>query len=218
MKNNSYRHWISGVSKKGFTLIELLVVIAVIGILASVVLASLNSARQKGRVANIKANLKNAVTQSSLYYSNNGTYSGLCSDSTMQSFITALGGTGSAACYVASALSSTEFGLAAIYNGEYFVASPDGVLQIDTTNTGGTANWASALTACSSTGKRLMSVSSFKAIYDIAGSLPQTFSSNVYYSTTENPVNSAQVYRISLGDGAVYAGDKTSSLYVRCGM
>lgn len=38
-------------TRKGFTLIELLVVIAIIGILAAVVLVSLNASRQKGRNA-----------------------------------------------------------------------------------------------------------------------------------------------------------------------
>jgi prepilin-type N-terminal cleavage/methylation domain-containing protein len=54
--------------KQGFTLIELLVVIAIIGILASVVLASLNSARIKGKDANIKGTLNGIRAQAELYY------------------------------------------------------------------------------------------------------------------------------------------------------
>jgi len=56
---------------KGFTLIELLVVIAIIGVLASVVLAAVNSARTKGSDSAIKANLAGARAQAELFYDNN---------------------------------------------------------------------------------------------------------------------------------------------------
>lgn len=58
----------------GFTLIELLVVIAIIGVLASVVLASLNSAREKARNASYAAQIKEYEKALALYYSNNGQY------------------------------------------------------------------------------------------------------------------------------------------------
>jgi prepilin-type N-terminal cleavage/methylation domain-containing protein len=57
---------------KGFTLIELLVVIAIIGILSSVVLVSLNTARSKGNDASVKANLGAVRTQAELYYNDAG--------------------------------------------------------------------------------------------------------------------------------------------------
>ncbi len=59
---------------KGFTLIELLVVVAIIGILASVVLASLSTARGRGKDAAIKSALSSAISQAEID-ANGGAYS-----------------------------------------------------------------------------------------------------------------------------------------------
>ncbi len=53
---------------KGFTLIELLVVIAIIGILSSVVLASLNTARNKGADAAVKGDLAGVRSSAEVIY------------------------------------------------------------------------------------------------------------------------------------------------------
>jgi len=57
----------------GFTLIELLVVIAIIGILASIVLASLNTARLKSRDARRLADIKQLQIGLKLYFDAQGT-------------------------------------------------------------------------------------------------------------------------------------------------
>lgn len=59
---------------RGFTLIELLVVIAIIGMLSSVVLASLSSARMKGRNAKRMADMKSLQTALELYYDDHNAY------------------------------------------------------------------------------------------------------------------------------------------------
>lgn len=58
----------------GFTLIELLVVIAIIGLLASVVMASLNTARAKGRDAKRLAEMNTLANALALYYDDHGYY------------------------------------------------------------------------------------------------------------------------------------------------
>lgn len=59
---------------KGFTLIELLVVIAIIGILSSVVLASLNTARLKSRDAKRVSDMKQLQIALEFYFDQNSAY------------------------------------------------------------------------------------------------------------------------------------------------
>lgn len=63
-------------SSRGFTLIELLVVIAIIGILASVVLASLNSARERARNTGYVATIKEYQKALELAFNDHNAYPG----------------------------------------------------------------------------------------------------------------------------------------------
>jgi len=83
--------YIQGRGEKGFTLIELLVVIAIIGLLSSVVLASLNGARNKGADAAIKSQLKSVQSQAEIVYDNAtpNSYEGVCEDANVVLEVTA---------------------------------------------------------------------------------------------------------------------------------
>ena len=76
--------------QKGFTLIELLVVIAIIGILAAVVIGSLNDARSGGQNASIQQSVANVRSQAELFYNGGGyTYTGMCGDTRVTNLINA---------------------------------------------------------------------------------------------------------------------------------
>lgn len=61
-------------TKKGFTLIELLVVIAIIGLLSTLAVVALGSAREKARDSKRLSDIKQVQTALELYYTDNNAY------------------------------------------------------------------------------------------------------------------------------------------------
>jgi general secretion pathway protein G len=62
------------INKKGFTLIELLVVVAIIGLLSTLSIVALNTARAKARDSRRVSDIKQIQTALELYYNDNAAY------------------------------------------------------------------------------------------------------------------------------------------------
>jgi len=200
MKKTFNRISLSG----GFTLIELLVVIAVIGILAGVILASLNSARAKGRVASVKSNLRSMVAEAELHYSNNGNYSTLCNaGGQVEKMINAIvNAGGKAACYT---LDGTRWAASASIAGTNLSVNSSGAGTFDPTP-GALATWDNANAYCAGIGKRLATLEQMKALY-IANDngVPAGFTQAVYWTSSEY-VSPASAYYIHMQVGGSYPG------------
>ena len=124
---------------QGFTLIELLVVIAIIGILSSVVLASLTTARSKGTSAAVQAELANARAQAELYYSTNSnkyattdgnTYASpgtsLFTAGAVNGLSTLLSDAAAKGATITGAASTTDWAAQAFVNSTYFCVDSTG--------------------------------------------------------------------------------------------
>ncbi len=225
---------------RGFTLIELLVVVAIIGILASVVLASLNSARTKGKGAAIKSNLKNMIGQAELAYDIPGNYSAACASvAPMLSAINSAGATSSCFSFNSSGFADIYLRWGAsgtIYSStapvKAWSSSPRGAVTWDAqgVNSSGafvgtdvTMTWDAANTACTISGGRLPAMEELKTLADAtyAGSgsttyTPAGFVASSYWSSTTVPSDSTAVYYVGMSTGGIATILKTGTLYVRC--
>jgi len=205
---------------KGFTIIELLVVVSIIGVLASIVLSSLSEARTRANIVSIQSTLRGFQTQAIIYQLDNDTFTGLCtySDNTVHESVQMLidklkstAGEDRVRCIVRTSdvgltnsihfqegdqLEQKNFGLAVYYDNKFYAVDVQGVMTLDTANTGGSVTWPVASQLCADLGKRLPPIEVLKAVRHTAGGTAGF--STVHFSSTLSNYSSIYVYRMNM--------------------
>jgi len=112
--------------QKGFTLIELLVVIAIIGILASIVLASLNTARDKAKDTSASGSMSQVRGVAEIEFDDaDASYDGVCADAEVTK-LTAAAGTQTGKTAVCNDNASGWAASIELKNGKHYCADSSG--------------------------------------------------------------------------------------------
>lgn len=169
--------------KKAFTLIELLVVVAIVGILSSVIIASLSSAREKAKITSIKSTLSEILKDAMMTYNNdNGIYTNVCAfiDSKYKQVLLDAG-------WNNSCLSEPQYfsvGVILENNSKiYYSVSQDGVSDYTERSFSATdMSFVDAENYCASSGKRIPNGREIERLWILSGSsAPDGFSPSSSY-------------------------------------
>ncbi len=201
--------------------------IAIIGILAGVVIASLNSARTKGRIAAIKSSLKNIGLQAELYFDTNKTYGGLCEDAKILDMMNSLNSGGvRSGCYIIpdgyTMQKNLNFGVSANFNDRNFSVDNRGVVEILGTHSVGTQNYINSMNTCLNEGARMTSLEQLKALHmSYQGDVVFGLLAAVHGTSTELFSNLDRRFYIHMENvgynGAISNFLKTDTLLFACG-
>jgi len=223
----------------GFTLIELLTVISIIGLLSSIILAGLNSAKKKAQDAAIISNLRNFISQVELSRLNEGDYhlvNNTLAD-TMKAGIQKANGTST--CFSAAApapyLTPSDPTLAGESNLRWACSATNSdksilwsvssesnrVVTWDNSNVtpdGTNKTWSQAISHCANGGKRIPNIEELYTATNVVGvTLTAGFASNFYWSSTPYTQLASRAWYVYTDLGGSVAWSAIGNpRYVRC--
>ncbi len=169
----------------------------VIGILASVVLASLNTAREKGQDASTKASLAGARNQAELYFDEKGSYRGLCNDLQITSLLATVE---DKECYD----TETAFAISApLSTDDFYCVDSDGISRNTTSTLRGSVSCEGA-TADTTTSRGPLYDELKQLIEDEIGVLPQMIDDTTELTDVYVAAGDVLTYQYRLTDHAAY--------------